>query len=387
MERVRPKISLFIVFIIFAAFFFGSGFLIGKDFKTIYPGVPLKLEKAVEVYQKLQKDYIFKDSIDREKLEYGAAKGLVDAVGDPYTYFFDPKEAKEFNETFNGGFEGIGAEIGLNEDRDIVIIAPLEGSPAKKAGLSPQDIILQINDKPAVGLTLDAAVGLIKGPKGTTVTLAIKRERLPEPIKISIVREIIEIPTIKWKLLEGNNIAYIQLYNFNENVGELFANIAQEILSSKAYSIILDLRANPGGYLDEAVKIGGWFIDKEAIIASEKFADGTLQYSTSNGPAKFKGFPLVILIDKGSASASEILAGALKYHSNAILVGEKTFGKGTVQILEPFRDGSMLKVTRSQWLLPNGRSIHKEGIMPDELIVRNGQEDEQLKKAIEILTK
>lgn len=385
---VRPRASLFIILSLFALFFFGGGFLVGRDYREITPGVPLKFNKIIDVYKKLSKEFIFKDKINPEQLEYGAAKGLIDAAGDPYTYFLTPKETQDFEEIINGSFEGIGAEIGLDEERQLIVIAPLEGTPAKKSGLMPQDIILQINDKLTTGLTLDKALSLIRGPQGSSVTLNIKRATLPEPIKISIIREVIEIPIINWKLLKNNKIAYIQIFNFYEQAGSAFKDVAQKLLTSGANSIIIDLRGNPGGILQEAVNIGGWFIDKNAVVVSEKSADGASREYLSEGPTKLKGFPLIILTDKGSASASEILAGALKYYNHATLVGEKTFGKGTAQIVDKFPDGSALHVTVSRWLLPSGKSIDKEGIAPDVLIVRKGannSEDTQLQKAIELL--
>lgn len=389
MEQESKRISLIVIFLIFASFFFGGGFLMGRDYRSFSPEGSLKFDKVEEVYQRLLEDFIFKENIDPEKLEYGAAKGLIDAVEDPYTYFLTPEESKDFEEMINGSFEGIGAEIGLDDQRQIIIIAPLEGTPAKKAGLQPQDYVLQINEKVTAGLTLDQAVALIRGPKGSAVTLMIRREGLPEPLKISIIREVIEIPILSWKLLENGNIAYIQLFNFNEKAGSAFGQAAQKILTSGASKVILDLRGNPGGILQEAVEIGGWFTDKDTVIASEKFADGRLRHYKSEGPGRLKNFPLVVLVDKGSASASEILAGALNLHNKARLVGEKTFGKGTVQVLEKFSDGSSLRVTVSQWLLPNGRSIDKEGLLPEILIAKGGaneKEDEQLEKAMELLS-
>ncbi len=387
MEPVRSRASLLIIFIIFAALFFGGGFLVGKEFKVMPSGSQLQLAKVEEVYQELQNEFFFKENLDSKKLEYGAAKGFVDAAGDPYTYFLNPEENKEFEEVINGSFEGIGAEIGLNEQREIIIIAPLEGAPAKRAGLKPQDVLLQIDEHLTAGITLDEAVRLIRGPKGSTVTLIVERSGLPNPLRIPISRDVIEIPILKWEL-KNKDIAYIQLFNFHERAAQTFDQAAKKILNSSAQSIILDLRGNPGGILQEAVAIGGWFVDKGSPVALERFGNGKLQTYESAGPATLKGFPLAILIDKGSASASEILAGALKVHNKALLIGEKTFGKGTVQIIKDFADGSALRVTTSQWLLPNETSIDKEGLSPDILEVRQGvneKEDTQLKKAIEAL--
>lgn len=374
--------------LIIAVIFFVGGFLIGGKYQAITPGTPLQLSKVNEVYQRLEQSYLFKDEIDPRKLEYGATKGLVEAAGDPYTYFMNPKESEEFAEMIEGSFQGIGAEIGFNDKQQVTVIAPLEGAPAKRAGLQSQDVILQIDDTLTTDLSLDTAVGLIRGPKGSTVTLLIKRASLPDPLKISIVRDVIEFPIADWKPLKGGSIAYLQLYNFNEHSSDRFNEIAQKILGTKARSIILDLRGNPGGILQEAIKIAGWFIEQGSVIVSEKASDGSTKEYKSDGPGKLKGFPLVILVDKGSASASEILAGALRAHAQGKLVGEKTFGKGTVQILETFSDGSSLRMTVSRWLLPDGSSINKEGIAPDVLIGMPGSpngEDAQLQKALELL--
>lgn len=382
------RFSLLAIFILFILFFSGIGFLVGQEYKPFPSGIPLKLERLQEVYSKLSNQYLFKEKIDVGKLEYGAIKGFVGALEDPHTYFMDPQETKSFLETINGSFEGIGAEVGVNPKGQIIVVAPLQGTPAKKAGLEPADIILQIDDKVTLGMTLDEAITNIRGKKGSTVTLLIQREILPQPIKISIIRDIIMIPTLDWKLLENGKIAYVQLYNFNEEAGKTFDAIAQKILTSGASKLILDLRGNPGGILQEAIHIGGWFIERGNLIASERYSSRQRKNYVSEGTAKLKDFPLAILIDRGSASASEILAGALKIDNKAILIGEKSFGKGTVQVLDDFSDNSSLRVTVSQWLLPSGQSIDQEGLTPDILQSRQGPNetnDLQLDKAIEIL--
>ena len=384
----QQRISLLVIFIIFMGFFSGLGFLIGENYPARVPKNLLDLSRLQQVYAKLSQEYLFKEKIDKSKLEYGAIKGLVEAVNDPYTYFMNPEQNKNFLETINGSFEGIGAEIGLNTKNQITIVAPLEGTPAKKAGLLPGDIIIAIDEKPTTAMTLDGAIAHLKGKKGTSVTLSVQREGLTQALKILIVRDIITIPIIDWKLIDGKRIAYIQLYNFNEDSGKAFANVAEKILTSDAKKIILDLRGNPGGILQEAIKIGGWFIEKDKVIVSERSSAGKKKDYVSEGNAKLKGFPLVILIDKGSASASEILAGALKVTNKAILIGEKSFGKGTVQVVEDFSDSSALRVTISQWLLPSGESINHEGLTPDIKAPNptfNDKTDLQLEKAIEAL--
>lgn len=385
---IKQKRPSFVRAFIIAIIFFAVGFFVGQNYQGIEGTSRLQLSKVSDVYQRLQELYLFRNEIDPVTLEYGAIRGLVEAAGDPYTYFLDPKESGDFDDMINGSFQGIGAEIGLNDERQITIIAPLEGAPAKRAGLQPQDVVLQIDDKLTTTMTLDEAVGFIRGPKGSRVTLLIRRLSLPDPIKISIVRDLIEIPIANVKYVSGGAIAFIQLYNFNEHSADRFAEIAQQVLGSTSKKIILDLRGNPGGILQEAIRIAGWFVDQGQIVVSEKSSDGTTKEYRSDGPAKLKGLPLVILTDRGSASASEILAGALRAHDKATLAGEKTFGKGTVQILEKFSDGSSLRVTISRWLLPDGSSINKEGIAPDVLISNEGAQkgqDRQLDKAIEIL--
>lgn len=392
MEPLKSRSAFFLPLLIVALLFFSGGFLLGEHYPFTNPNNPLKLDRVIQVYNSLKSSFLLRKNLNPQKLEYGAAKGLVEAAGDPYTYFLDPKESKDFFEMINGSFQGIGAEIGFNEDNQITVIAPLEGTPAKRAGLQPQDIILQINNKLTTGLSLDEAVTLIRGPKGSSVTLMIKRSSLPDPLKLSIIRDTIEIPVVNWKPLENGSIAYIQLFNFDEKSGDRFAQAAQKILGTNAKKIILDLRGNPGGILQEAIQMAGWFVDKDAVVVSERSADGTKKDYKSEGPAQLKTFPLVILVDKGSASASEILAGALHVHNKATLVGEKTFGKGTVQVLEKFPDGSSLRVTISEWLLPDGSSINKEGIAPEILVGANSgdkkgdiQQDTQLRKAVELL--
>lgn len=382
--------SLLIIFFVFALFFGGVGFLLGQEYRTSNAQAPFDLSLLQQVYQTLDEEYLFQDNIDRQTLEYGAIKGFVASLGDPYTYFMDPEENQEFNEIIEGSFQGIGAEVAVGNDGEILIVAPLEGTPAKKAGLLPQDVVVQIDNVSTLGMTLDEAITRIRGKKGTTVTLSIKRESLDEPIKVSIIRDVIPIPTLEWELRENREIAYVQIFNFSDGLSEEFASAAGRILTSGASKIIIDLRGNPGGLLDEAIKVGGWFIERGETITSERAGNGQTTDYTSKGNAKLKGFPVAVLINQGSASASEILAGALKVKNNALLIGEQTFGKGTVQILKPFPDKSSLRFTTSQWLLPSGQSINEEGLAPDILVPQgstNADEDPQLQRAIEALKK
>ncbi|MEK9147369.1 MAG: S41 family peptidase [Patescibacteria group bacterium] len=386
------KKNLFIILPIILVAFFYSGFYVGSnlDYLVSNPTNP-EFKKLKQVHKELTQNYLRNNEITFEKAEYGAIKGLVESIDDPYTYFMEPSETKDFLDSINGSFEGIGAEVGLNENKQIIVITPLEGTPAKKSGLLPQDIITTINEISTTGMSLEKAVSLIKGKKGTVVTLAVIRGEKKELIKIPITRGLITIPVLELNIIK-NSIAHIRLFNFNENASEEFNKAVQQILSLGIDKIILDLRYNPGGILQEAVEIGSWFIEEGKIIASEEHADKTLTSYTSLGSGQLANSDLVVLINKGSASASEILAGALFDHKKAPLVGETTFGKGTVQILKSFDDGSTLRVTVSKWLLPKGISIDEEGIKPTVLIKmdtskENDDKDIQLQKAIEILEK
>src|SRR3989338_834665 len=365
------KKNLFIILPILLLLFFYGGFYIGNNLDYLVSNrVDPEFKKLKQVHKELTQNYLNKDDIIFKKAEYGAIKGLVGSIDDPYTYFMEPSETKDFLDSINGIFEGIGAEVGLNQDKQIIVIATLEGTPAQKAGLLPQDIILAIDKISTTGITLEKGVSLIKGKKGTIVNLTIKREDKKEPIIIPVTRGLITIPVLKLNIVD-NSIAHIKLFNFNENASEEFNKAVQQILSLGIDKIILDLRYNPGGILQEAVEIGSWFIEEGKTIASEQYADGTLKTYNSLGSGQLANNDLVVLINKGSASASEILAGALFDHNKAPLVGETTFVKGTVQILKNFSDNSTLRVTVSKWLLQKGTSINKEGVKPT-ILIKNG---------------
>jgi len=327
-----------------------------------------------EAWKNIKTKFVDASTTDNnQNLIYGAISGLVSALDDRYSVFFAPTDASKFQQEISGQFEGIGAEIGLNEQKQIIVIAPLKDTPAYKAGIKSGDIILEIEGKSTAGLTVEEAVKQIRGPKGTTVILKIAREGWGEPRNFSIVRDTIRIPSVEYKQINqfGNEdingkIAYIKIYNFYENVTVAFYQAALRAAMSNSKGIIIDLRDNPGGYLEAAVNIGGWFIKKGEKIVTEEFKDKEKnQVFVSRGPSIFNSIPLVVIINKGSASASEILAGALKENDNATIVGQKSFGKGTVQELIPLSDGSMIKLTTAHWVTPLGHLIDKNGIEPD----------------------
>ncbi len=330
-----------------------------------------------EVWNDIKSQFVTASSTDNnQNLVYGAISGLVSSLGDQYSVFFPPKEAASFNQEISGKFDGIGAEIGLNEQNQIVVIAPLKDTPAYNAGIKSGDIIIKINGELTTGMSVDAAVKQIRGQKGTTVTLNIYRQGWKDAKDIQIVRDTIQVPTLDYKQIDasGNenpsgSIAYIRIYNFYENADLLFYQSALRVATSKTKGIIIDLRDNPGGYLDSAVNIAGWFVDKGKNVVTEESRDNkNNEVFVSKGPSIFKNMPLVVIVNKGSASASEILAGALKESDGGTIVGEKSFGKGTVQELVPLSGGSMLKLTIAHWVTPLGHLIDKNGILPDIIV-------------------
>ena len=267
--------------------------------------------------------------LDYQEMVYGAISGMTKSLDDPYTMFFKPDDAQRFKEDMEGEFQGVGMEIGIRKEQ-LQVIAPLEGTPAQKAGLRPGDKILKIGETSTFDIMLEEAVGLIRGPMGTEVTLLVLRTDWDEPREITIVRDIIQIPNLKWELKE-NDIAYIKLYQFSQKAGADFASAAKEILNSPAKKIILDLRNNPGGFLEISQDIAGWFLERRQVVVIEEFAGGDQKAYEAQGPSSLASYPVVILINQGSASASEILAGALSDNRGSQIIGEPSFGKGSVQ--------------------------------------------------------
>jgi len=381
--------SLFII--ISLVVIFTLGFFVGKN-TAICPVCPpedVDFSLLWEAWYNLESSYVNPNDLDSQKMVYGAISGMVGSLGDPYTVFFNPEEAKTFLEDVSGEFEGVGMEIGIRDDL-LKVIAPLEGTPADKAGLRPGDIIVKIGDVSALDITIEEAVTLIRGTKGTEVILTILREGWNGTKEFKIERAVIKVPSMKWELLD-NDIAHIKLYHFSEKANKDFNTIAYEILDSSAKKLILDLRSNPGGYLERAQDIAGWFLAKDQIVVIEDFGDKQekeIYYAQGNG--RFKDYLMVILINEGSASASEILASAIRDNRGVKLIGKTSFGKGSVQKLQDLSDGSSLKITIAKWLTPNNNLIHDIGLNPDIEVEfteedYDEEKDPQLDKAIEIL--
>jgi carboxyl-terminal processing protease len=382
MSLRKKIIFVFLLGTLFGGSFYG-GILVGKSQCKICPPEDIDFSLFWEAYHKLQEKFVDKSKIDPKQIIYGAISGMVKSLGDPYTVFLTPEETKRFVEDVKGTFEGVGMEIGIKKGQ-LQVIAPLEGTPAYRAGLKAGDKILKINDTPTVDLTLEQAVSMIRGPKGTKVRLTIYREGWEKEKEIEIVRDVIEVPSMRWE--EKDGIIYIKIYQFTQKASLDFARAAIEILKSPSRKIILDLRDNPGGYLEVAQDIAGWFLEKGKTVVIEEFANGERKEYKSEGPSYFSDYKIVVLINEGTASGAEILAGALRDNRGILLIGEKSFGKGSVQELESLREGS-LKITIAKWLTPSGKQISDVGLEPDEVVkMPEGEEkDLQLERAIEIL--
>ncbi len=356
-----------------------------NEVKT-YLGKDVNFDIFLSVWDMLQERYV-DQPVAQTKLFYGALEGMVAALDDPYSVFLTPVISEEFTESLSGRFEGIGAEIGI-KNNILTIISPLPGSPAERSGLKAKDQVVEIDGTSTEDMRLDEAVSLIRGEKGTSVVLTIAREGATELRDISIIRDTIQVQSVTWEMKE-NNIAYIKMTNFNTDTTGLFKQYEKEIIAENPHGIIFDLRGNSGGFLQTAIDVASGWVDHELVVTEKSPENGTKQYYSSGQPL-FKGIPTVVLINGGSASASEIVAGALQDYAAATIIGEQSFGKGSVQVLEDLPDGSSVKFTIARWYTPLDRSIDKEGIEPDEIIELteedfNADLDPQLDKALEIL--
>jgi len=361
-----------------------------------------------DVWGRIERYYIDASNIDTQKMIWGAISGAVNSLDDPYTVFLPPKENKEFKEDLGGAFEGIGAQLGLQEGR-IIIIAPLKGTPAERAGLKPFDWILKVDGEETTNWTITQAVTKIRGAKGTSVKLTILHEKAEKPEEVTIIRDGILIPSVEYWIkpintiteisgstssakLRTEQIAYLKLSRFGDRTNEEWlkavADISQSWKIQGMEGLILDLRNNPGGYLDGSVFIASEFL-KSGLVVTQTNSDGTKQEYQVDRKGQLFDVPLVVLINKGSASASEIVAGALRDYNRAKIVGETSFGKGSVQTPQELTGGASVHITTGKWLLPKGDWINKKGITPDVLAGMNGgteaTSDAQLAKAIEVL--
>lgn len=324
---------------------------------------------------------------------YHAIQGIVNALDDPNTAFLTPQEADFFRSALQGSFEGIGARVEWDDELDTLRISePFENQPAWQAGLRRGDLVLAVDGKSLQGSTLNEAVGKIRGPKGTKVLLTIVREGVADPFDVEVTRDRIETPTIASDTLgKEKNIAYVKLSTFNQNAGQLVHQAVEDALTREPAALIFDLRGNTGGLLREAVKVANVFIDNSTVLL-ERFSDGRLESYETTGKAVAKEIPLLVLVNEGSASASEIVAGALQDTKRARLLGVTTYGKGSVQLPHTLSDGSIMRVTIAHWFTPNDRTIDGTGLEPDVVVEvteddRNKGADPQLTAAVELLQK
>lgn len=327
------------------------------------PGERAEFSKLYEAYDELKEKYYI--DIDEEAVISGAINGMFDALDDPYSDFMDEVEAEQFNSDLSSSFQGIGAEI-QERNGNIVVVSPIKNSPAEKAGILPEDIILMVNGESIQGMSATEAVLLIRGEKGTPVTLTIQRGSAKEPIEMTIIRDDIPIETVYGEMGE-DKIAHIQITSFSEQTYDEIVKILEDFEKDGMKSIILDVRQNPGGYLTSAIDIANLFVDEGKPIVQVQSRNGEPEVMLAEGGKKYK-YPIVVLIDNGSASASEILAGALSESYGAKIVGLTSFGKGTVQTVSSLPDGSNLKFTTGKWLTPNGNWINEKGIKPDVVV-------------------
>lgn len=335
-----------------------------------------------DAYTKIQSKY--PKEINQQELVYGAIRGSVAALGDRFSLFLSPDEAERFFEDINGEFTGIGAE--LTQEGDLfVVVAPLPDSPAEKAGLKAQDVITSVDGKDASEFEFGQLINAIRGPKESKVVLGIFREGFDEPQDFTITRDTIELKSLRYEQRE-DGIAYVQLIQFSDDTTAEFEKVVDQMKAAGAKGLVLDLRNNPGGFLDTAIDIGSFFIDEGPIVIEERKGGDREVFKVNHDPV-LKGFPTVVLVNGGSASASEIVAGALQDDGIAKLVGTQTFGKGSVQEVESLPDGSALRLTVAKWLTPKEREINGEGIAPDIVIDEEPtpDHDPQLDKALEIL--
>jgi carboxyl-terminal processing protease len=359
---------------------------------TIQPTLEAALsdEEAMQVLEEvwdLVNSEFFGELPPPEQRAYGAIRGMLETLDDEYTSFSEPSIAEIRRSDSTGSFEGIGALVALNDDDILEIVQPFNGSPAEEAGLLSGDLVIAVDGESIVGYGIYEAITLIRGPEGSEVILTVQRGDA-EPFDVKIVRARLDIPIIQSELLE-ETVAYVNLFEFSSPATSRLEEAIEEMLNQGATSLILDLRGNPGGFLDQAVQVSDLFLD-EGLVLIERRSDGQELEFTSTDDGVAQDIPLVVLVNGGSASASEIVAGAIQDRGRAILIGETTFGKGSVQLLHALSDGSELRVTVARWFTPNDRAIHGEGLAPDIVVPvtpedQEAGQDPQLERAIEYL--
>lgn len=347
-------------------------------------------EKLIGLKEYIKDNYV--EGAEDGKLIEGAIKGMFESLNDPYSVYMTKEEFKNFNESTKGTYGGIGIIVTLSEDGYVTVVAPIEDTPGERAGIKTNDKIVKVDDKDVIGVELESAVSLMKGKKGTKVTLTVLRENVKEPLVFDIKREEIILKTIKGKMLE-NQIGYIRITMFDEDTGKEFKKSLEELKAKNMKGLVIDLRQNPGGFITQCIEVADELLDKGLVVYTEDKNKVREDYESKDGKVNV---PYVLLVDEGSASASEILSGAVKDRKTGILIGTKTFGKGLVQSIDQLKDGSGIKLTTQKYYTPNGISINKIGIQPDIEVklmeAREGQKPEdvpdiQLERAVQEVLK
>ena len=405
----NPIFNFLVQFLVIAVIFFAIGFAVGqRRIEVVKKGfvpqisvtnqLPPKNQNIDfslfwQVFETLPQKYIDKSAFEGQKLLYGAISGMVRSLGDPYTAFLDPKQNEAIKADLSGVYEGVGIQIGFNKDKRLVVIAPLSGTPAQKANVRAKDLILRIDERDTFDLTLPEAVDLIRGPAGTSVKLELLHEGQEKPQELEIERAKISVKSVEveFKNEQKGEIAVIKVTRFGDQTDSEWDMAVSDILARKVMGVVVDMRNNPGGLLSSAVHLASDFI--RGTVVRQEFADGNVEPLAADHEGKLLKIPLTVLVNAGSASASEIFAGAIQDANRAKIVGEKTFGKGTVQDVVDFAGGSGLHITIAKWLTPRGKSISAVGITPDFIIEfpqqdqEEQKEDPQLDKALEIISK
>ena len=371
------KIFISMLLVVVIALAFGGGFTFGKVRGS---RVAEGLDVVGQAWNFILTDFVDRARLNSENMSRAAIEGIIGTLNDPYTSYLNAREYESFGSSLSGGFVGIGIIVSLRDNK-LLIVAPIPNSPAEKAGLKSGDSILKINEESVTGMSLDVAASKIKGPAGTPVKLLILHEGETEPVEMEIIRTRVEIPSIHFEM--RGNIAYINIAQFTERTETELAPIIQKLDEENAKGIVLDLRGNPGGFLDIVVKVTSHFMTEGVIVEVKSNLDKIDTYSVSPGVAS-TNLPMVVLVDNFSASSSEVLAGALQDHHRALISGNTTYGKGSVNYLHQLSDGSGLYITTGRWLTPNGRLIEGHGIEPDVKLELTGED--AIKWAVDYLT-
>ncbi len=402
------KITDILLYLSLAVFLFGSGYKLGEyqtrtDLRTNLfsatggtKATGLDFAPFWDTWDKVEQKYIDKKKVDKQKMFYGAIKGLVASVEDPYTFFLTPEENQQSKDDLGGKFEGIGAQLGLKENR-IVVIAPLKNSPAERAGILAGDFVIKIDDKSTQGMTLPQVVSKIRGKGGTKVKLTLQRKT--KEISVELTRQQIQVSSVEYSIetKNGSKVAYLKLNQFGEKTNDEWdaavEDIAKKWNNGEVQGMVLDVRDNPGGYLDSAVYTASDFIEIGKMVVKQESTQGMNRDYKVQRTGRLIGIPLTVLINGGSASASEILSGAIRDHKKGTIIGEKSFGKGSVQEALDLKGGAGLHVTIAKWILPNGDWINGKGIQPEIKVTNEIKEgntmtketDTQLQKALEVV--